>query len=314
MKNLTGRITNIQNYCVHDGPGIRTVVFMKGCPLRCAWCSNPETQEYASELAYSPMRCIGCGACILHCEAQAVSRDSEGKMQIDREKCTQCFKCLDTCYAKALHVFGEDVTVGELLDRAKKPGAWRVSSGITVSGGEPLAQADFVAEFLRANRERGTHTAIETSGLAPWGDLEKVAAQCNLIFYDIKIFNREKHIRYTGADNVLILENLKKLSAQFSDTDLIVRTPVIPGINDSQSDLEAIRDYLAELPHLTDYELLPYHAFGAPKYAQIGRGYQLEQLKSMGRDSLKETNDALRESLHLPASPAARQNSIHASL
>ena len=304
MQELTGWITNIQNYCVHDGPNIRTVVFMKGCPLRCLWCANPETQEFTPDFAYSPARCIGCGACIQRCTAQAISMSADRKLEIDRTQCTRCFQCLDTCYAHALHVFGEEVTIQELLRRARRPGGWRANGGITVSGGEPLSQPDFVAEFLRINRERGTHTAIETSGYAPWEALEQVAKQCQLVFYDVKILDREKHKQYTGVDNFLILENLKKLSNNFPDLKIIVRTPVIPTINDTKEELFDIRDFLAGLPHIADYELLPYHAFGAPKYAQIGKRYLLESLPSLGRDSMKELNEELRASLHLPAQPS----------
>lgn len=299
MKELTGRITNIQNYCVHDGPNIRTLVFMKGCPLRCQWCSNPETQEVPPNLAYSPMKCIGCGVCIEQCESKAISLGEDRKLRIDYQSCIHCFRCTKTCYAQALHIFGEDVTVDELLSRTKKQGGWRANGGVTVSGGEPLSQADFVAEFLRRNRMSGTHTAIETSGCTSWESLEMVAQQCNLILFDVKMIDPEKHKKYTGIDNELILENLKKLSERFPEVELVVRTPVIPGINDSYEDLVKIRDFLAQLPHLTDYELLPYHGFGAPKYAQIGKEYLLDGLDSLGRDSQKELNQEFREFLQL---------------
>ena len=299
MNELTGRITNIQNYCVHDGPNIRTLVFMKGCPLRCQWCSNPETQGSEKNLAYSPMRCIHCGACISQCRRGAIRMEEDGTLRIDYESCDHCFHCVDTCYAKALHIFGEDLTVDELLRRAKRPGGWRANGGITVSGGEPLAQADFVAEFLRRNRSVGTHTAIETSGFASWEALEKVARQCDLIFFDVKLIDAGKHKRYAGVDNALILENLRRLSHSFPQVDLVVRTPVIPGINESPEDLEAIRDFLARLPHLTDCELLPYHGFGAPKYTQIGQEYPLKDLESLGRDSQKERNEEFRRFLKL---------------
>ena len=302
MKELIGRITNIQNYSVHDGPNIRTLVFMKGCPLRCLWCSNPETQEMEQNLAYSPVKCIGCGACVQKCRLGVIALGQDRKLNINFRACSHCFDCIDTCYAQALHVFGEDVTVDELLRRTKKRSGWRADGGVTVSGGEPLAQADFVAEFLRRNRATGTHTAIETSGCADWASLEKVARQCRLIFFDIKMMDRKKHRKYTGVDNSLILSNLRRLSEAFPDVDLIVRTPVIPGINDSRQELTAILDFLATLPHLTDYELLPYHGFGAPKYAQIGKTYELEGLQSLGRDSQKELNESFRKILHLTSS------------
>lgn len=308
MRELIGRITNIQNYSVHDGPNIRTLVFMKGCPLRCLWCSNPETQEIGQNLAYSPVHCIGCGICVQKCELGVIALGQDHKLDINFQACNHCFDCIETCYAHALHVFGEDVTVDELLRRTKKRSGWRSDGGVTVSGGEPLAQADFVAEFLRRNRATGTHTAVETSGYADWAALEKVARQCRLIFFDIKLMDGKKHRKYTGVDNSLILSNLRRLSETFPEVDLIVRTPVIPKVNDSCQELAAILDFLSTLPHLTDYELLPYHEFGVPKYAQIGKIYELDGLQTLDRDSQKKLNERFRKTLHLSSSDMAYYN------
>lgn len=300
MERLTGRITNIQNYCVHDGPGIRTVVFMKGCPLRCTWCSNPETQSFAPELAYSPMKCIGCFRCVQRCEQGAIKPAGEEKLEIDRSRCVECHACAAACYAKALHVFGEDLTVDELFRKTHNDRAWRSNGGITVSGGEPLMQAEFVAQFLQKHRSVGTHTAVETTAFADWKQLELVAQSCKLVFCDIKVMESTVHKACTGQDNAVILENIERLSRQFPQVDLIVRTPVIPGVNDDEDSLGEIRDFLALLPHLTDYELLPYHGFGEPKYAQLGKAYGMEGAASMAKDRWARLNEEFRRSLRLP--------------
>lgn len=299
MKNVTGCITNIQRYSIHDGPGIRNTVFMKGCPLRCTWCANPETQSALPQLAYSAMKCIGCGRCAANCPQKALRLDETGKVLIDRGKCKVCFTCVHNCFAGAMHIFGETVTVDTVYQRLKTNRAWRMGGGVTVSGGEPLMQAEFVSELLKKCHTNGIHTAIETSGYAAWEDVEKVVSQCDLVFFDVKIADPALHQKYTGVNNARILENLRKISETFPQLQLVVRTPVIPEINSSPDSLRAIVDLLKTLPHLSDYELLPYHSFGAPKYAQLGKVYELEGLASGNKKEVEAWNKLFREELGL---------------
>jgi pyruvate formate lyase activating enzyme len=302
LHGITGRIFNIQKYSVHDGPGIRDVVFMKGCPLKCIWCANPESQSPDFQLAYNTTKCIGaklCGYCVNACYYDALSVHND-KIIVDRQKCVNCHKCVEVCCSKAMHIFGEDMTVDEVFRKTQNQvKAWRANGGITISGGEPLFQADYVVALLKKYRSVGVHTAIETTGFAPWEKLKQVAEWCNLIFYDVKIMDAAKHKKYIGVDNGLILENLKKLSEGFPEVELIVRTPVIPGINNHESDIMDIVAFLKTLPHLSDYELMPYHAYGSAKYDQLGMLYQLKDVGSLERPPIQKLNQHVRKLLNI---------------
>jgi len=299
LKEIKGRITNIQRYCVHDGPGIRDVVFMKGCPLKCIWCSNPETQSSSFQLAYNSQKCILCGNCVQSCSSGAVSI-MQNKISIDRNKCIQCNKCVDACCSKALHVFGDDMTLEEIFQKIQsQQSAWRLNGGVTVSGGEPLLQAEFVAAFLKKCKGKGIHTAIETTGFASWEKMDQVAKWCNLIFYDVKMIDAERHKKYTGVDNSIILENLKKLSRFYPEIELIVRTPIIPGINNDEKSILDIANLLQTITNLKDYELLPYHGYGSSKYKQLGMNYSLDNLGTLEIEPILELNKKVRERLNL---------------
>ncbi|MGN0159130.1 MAG: glycyl-radical enzyme activating protein [Brotaphodocola sp.] len=301
MENNKGIIFNIQKFSIHDGPDIRDTVFMKGCPLRCVWCSNPESQSSRPEVSFNANKCIGkekCGDCEKLCPQQAITLEETKKLNVDRSLCDACAICADACFPNALTIMGKEMTVDEVISATQNQmSSWRANGGITVSGGEPLMQADFVAEVLKRCQELCIHTAIETTGYASWASLNKVARYCDLIFYDVKILNSEKHQKYTGVKNQIILENLKHLSQKYPDKELIVRTPVIPGINDSEEDLKEIVAFLKTLDHLTDYELLPYHAFGSSKYAQLGREYELAGVKAPSKAEIQKRNQQFRKEL-----------------
>lgn len=301
-KQQTGCVFNIQKFSVHDGPGIRDVVFMKGCPLRCQWCSNPESQNKFPEVGYNKNKCIGtkeCGYCIEVCPNKAIvninSEDETPLIDIDRQLCDNCGKCASVCPAKAITVFGEMMSIEDVIKVVQEESiSWRTSGGITVSGGELLLQPEFVHGLLKECRKRGIDTAIETSGYGDWESLKNICRYANLIFYDIKCMNTDKHKAFTGVTNELILDNLIRVSHSFPETPLIVRTPFIPGFNDSEKDIETIVKFLTRIQSLKDYELLPYHAFGEPKYRQLGRKYRMTNIKSPSKEYVSRLNQKAR--------------------
>lgn len=303
MEQLKGRIFNIQKFSVHDGPGIRDIVFMKGCPLRCKWCANPESQKYEIQIGYQKSKCLGeqiCGYCVKACPEAALQAHEEGWIVLNGQRCTNCRKCVQICPTSARRAFGEDVTVEEIYQRLQNQACtWRANGGVTISGGEPLMQAKFVEMLLRKLKANGIHTAIETSGYASWEDFSAVARWCDVIHMDLKILDSEKHQNYVGCDNQLILENLKKLCEQFSEKTIIIRTPVIPGINDDVETLTAIADFLHQVGNIQDYELLPYHAFGRSKYEQLQRDYPMGDTEAANTDKIHALNEQLRQRIGL---------------
>lgn len=298
MDKLRGTIFNIQKFSVHDGAGVRDVVFFKGCPLRCVWCANPESQEHGPEMAYNMNQCLGtdvCGYCIKACPHAALSKGRGTTVAFDKSACVLCGKCASICPPKARKIFGEEVTVDEVYRRTQSQKAtWRVNGGITISGGEPLSQGEFLCALLEKYKAVGIHTAIETCGYAPWNVLKEAAKLCDCIFYDVKLMDPEKHKRYTGVDNVRIIDNLKNLRATYPDQEVIVRTPVIPTINDDEENLTETAKFLKSIGGVTDYELLPYHNLGLPKYQQLEKQYALEQLAVPDKERIKVKNEELR--------------------
>ncbi len=276
----TGYVFNIQQFSVHDGPGIRTIVFLKGCPLRCRWCSNPESQESKPELAYNPNKCIGiaaCGRCLKACPHNALLPGEGDKPVVARTACQKCFSCVQVCPATALHIFGQVMTVDDILAVVERDNIFfsRSGGGLTVSGGEPLLQADFVLELLAQARRRRLNTTIETSGYAAWPILEQACRYLNTLIYDIKSLDANKHQEQTKQSNAVILENFIKVTAAFPNLPILVRTPVIPGFNDSEEDIKAIMNFISGKPNVR-YELLPYHRLGQPKYEYVGKEYLLD--------------------------------------
>ena len=301
MSDLTGRIFNVQRFSIHDGPDIRDLIFFKGCPLRCAWCSNPESQSFKKQIAYKESKCIGCGTCIANCPQNALQRRDDGKVLVDKSKCVDCGTCVNACYANAMQMFGEDYTVDELYEKVHHNKiTWRSNGGITLSGGEVMSQADLAAAFLKKNKEEGIHTAIETSLYAPWETVRKVVAQYDLVFCDCKFFDAELHKKWTGVDNKLIKENILRIKEEFPEVDLIVRTPVIPGINDDEEELQHIVDFLKQIPGLTDYELLPFHNYGSSKYTQLSMPYALADKEAPDKEAVLTLNNRYRRELGLP--------------
>ena len=279
-----GTVFSIERYAVHDGGGIRSIVYLKGCPLRCLWCANPEGQEVRPQVFSFPERCIGCGHCEAACPGGA-ARPASGHAPA---VCEGCGRCADACPADARRLFGREMTVAEVLQVVLKDRVFyrKSGGGVTLSGGEPTAQADFARALLAACRGRGLDTAMETCGHTSFPLLAGLAEHLNLILYDIKHMDRDAHRRLTGVPNDLILENLRRLGAL--GVPVLVRVPVIPGYNDAPANLTATASFVAGMPAVQAVELLPYHNYGSGKYAHCGRAYPLPDLPLPTRERMQE--------------------------
>jgi pyruvate formate lyase activating enzyme len=270
-RKRSGLVFNIQKFSVHDGPGIRTLVFLKGCPLRCTWCSNPESQSFEPELAYNPGRCLGlskCVYCVEACAPNAVSRGEDDKLCIDRVRCQGCSRpCVDACPAKALITYGLPRTVENVLKHVEEDALFysRSSGGMTLSGGEPLAQKDFSLALLREAKKRRINTSMETCGHADWATLRDACALLDSVMFDIKHLDPVRHKEGVGVEPALILGNFKKMMKKFPKLHVLVRTPVVPAFNDSEAALLPIAALVNTYPNAS-YELLPYHRLGTQKY------------------------------------------------
>lgn len=279
MKNtVSGVVFNTQHYSVHDGPGIRTVVFFKGCRLHCRWCSNPESQLPFLQLSYQEKNCIGleCRRCEAMCSQKAL-KFSNSAAEVDWSRCNHCQKCVTICPSQALETFGANSTVQELLTEVEEDSLFyrRSKGGLTLSGGEVCLQPEFAVALLKQAKSQGIDTAMETCGYAPWEAVQAVGTLCDHIFFDIKHMDSKKHEAYTGVSNEQILENFRKLVEQFPQKDITVRTPVIPGFNATETEIHQIEQFLSQTAPHVKYELLKYHRFGEEKYRCLGRTYQM---------------------------------------
>jgi pyruvate formate lyase activating enzyme len=291
---VTGLIFDIRRYSIHDGPGIRTTVFFKGCPLACQWCHNPEGISRQPELILHPNRCVRCGACVEACPRGAVSKSAEGPIT-DRDTCQQCGTCVTACFAEARQMVGRVVTVEQLISEVERDRVFYEQSGggITISGGEPLAQWEFLLATLAACRVSGIHTVLDTCGFAPWGVLERVYPSVDLFLWDLKMIDDEMHRRFTGVSNALILSNLQKLSER--GANITIRIPVIPGINDDEDNLRQTGDFLTGLPQSHPVELLPYHDIAASKYIGLGKEYPHGRTLPPDADRIKAITSTLEK-------------------
>jgi pyruvate formate lyase activating enzyme len=288
---MRGTITEIQRFSVHDGPGIRTTVFFKGCNLRCFWCHNPETHAATPELQLYPERCIACGACLTACE-RGCHEQANGIRVFHRERCAACGRCADECFAEALVLVGREVSVDDVMAEvlADRPFYENSGGGITLSGGEPLLQAEFAEALLRACHAEGIHTAVETAAQLPWATIEPLLPLVDLVMLDIKALDEDVHRHATGAGNRRILENARRLGER--GKPLIVRTPVIPGVNDSPEAIGAIAAFAATLPSLLYYELLPFHPMAAGKYDSMERAYAARELPRPSAEQMEALSEA----------------------
>ncbi|WHH58064.1 glycyl-radical enzyme activating protein [Petroclostridium sp. X23] len=285
--DVRGKIFDIERYATGDGPGIRTTVFLKGCPLGCIWCSNPESQSMSKQIMYYLNLCNGCGRCIAQCPQHAIKKDETFGLITDFNKCTACGKCVEGCYFNARELMGEHITVREVMEVINKDKLFFKTSGggVTFSGGEPFMQPEFLEALLDACKEEDIHTAIETCGCVGWCNIERMLDKVDLIFYDVKHIDSESHRRYTSQGNEQILDNLLRLSK--SHSNVIVRIPFIPGVNSDLKVLKEILRFAANLQHVIRIEIMPYHRFGSSKYKGLGRKYMLESVEPVNKQDLQ---------------------------
>lgn len=286
---MTGRLFNIQHFSIHDGPGIRTTLFFKGCNLRCFWCHNPESWSISPEMQFDAARCIKCGKCTAACPKSDGTRTA-----IFTDSCDNCGRCAEVCYAGAVKKYGRDYTVDEILGEVLRDRDLyeKTGGGVTCSGGEPFLQPVFLSELLSGLKSEGIHTVLESAACVGWHIIEAVLPYIDLFICDMKSAIDEKHIAATSLSNRLILENIKMLSR--NGKKLLLRTPIIPGFNDSDADLEAIADFIASLPNVPEYELLPFSRICKGKYSALNRSYPAENLTPPDAEHMERCADIFR--------------------
>jgi len=289
----TGVVFNIQKFSLHDGPGIRTLVFLKTCPLHCQWCSNPEGISPNYEILFMQDKCVSCGRCLPVCPAGLHVLGPDHVHTVNRQRqCLGCGRCVEQCLVGALSVAGRAMTVDAVVTAVMEDQSFYASSGggVTLSGGEAGMQGTFARAILERCRECGVHTAMETCGHVPWETFEALLPQLKLLLYDIKHIDPERHRELTGRSNELILANLSRLLA--GDTPVVVRMPLIPGRNDDRETIEGALDFVARASAghhaLAGVDLLPYHRYGQLKYRQLGQAYRLSALAPHTPEQLEE--------------------------
>lgn len=280
MSDDRGVVFNIQRFSIHDGPGIRTTVFFKGCPLSCQWCSNPEGKNPKPQIILRHNKCIGCKSCLEACQEDAIRLEFEHencRPFINWEDCTQCLKCTQKCPSGAISTSGKDISLEEIITHATADRAFYQNSGggVTASGGEPLYQWKFVKEMFESLQAKGIHTALDTCGYAPWEVLKEVVSYTDLVLYDLKHMNGERHRELTGKNNSLIIANAERIAKR---VETWFRIPLIPGFNDTKENIEEVAEFALAL-EVKKISILGFHELGKHKYEQIGNKYELEIAK-----------------------------------
>ncbi|MDR3354428.1 MAG: glycyl-radical enzyme activating protein [Synergistaceae bacterium] len=303
MKCAVGNVLRIEKTSIHDGAGLRTVFFLKGCPLRCVWCSTPESQSPLVEKGYYPEKCTLCGVCVSSCPTGALSTDkAHAGIVTDRNSCTGCMRCVLRCPNSALKGFGEMMTSAEAVREIAKDEMFFFHSGggVTFSGGEPLEQSNFVREILEGCRKIGINCAMETSFFADWGRIEPLLPFLGLLYVDLKHIEPAWHKRLTGVDNSVILENIKTADKSAHEFEIILRIPLIPGVNDSDSNLESSANFARSITKVKGVELLAYHRLGIETYCALGLEYKLTGIQPPGADYMAEKAKIFKSSLGKP--------------
>ncbi len=295
---MKGIIFNIQRFSVNDGPGIRTTVFFKGCPLRCRWCHNPESISPRPQLMLREDRCIRCGDCMKSCKSGAVSCQ-DGRYVTSREICQNRGDCVLSCYAEAREIVGKEMSAADVMHEVEKDTVFfdQSKGGVTFSGGEPLLQHEFLLALLESSKQKSLHTVLDTTGFTSPSILEKIIPFVDLFLYDLKTIDEVKHKEYTGVSNQLILSNLETLVSW--GKEVIVRVPVVPGINDSVQEVQRIGEFVAGLGGIREVQLLPYHQTGVEKYGRLGLDYTMSHAVPPTPERMNEIASELSDQIEL---------------
>ena len=291
---MHGIVFNIQRFSVHDGPGIRTTVFLKGCTLHCFWCHNPESIRLKPDLQFYPERCIGCGHCVAVCP-NGVHVLENGQHTMLRERCDLCGRCVEECYSQALTMAGKPMSVEAVVEEVLRDREfYRVTGGgVTLSGGEPALQAQFSHAVLAACHAEGIHTVVETAANVPWEDLALVLSETDQVLLDVKLMDPERHREAIGSRNERILANARKMDTL--GIPLVVRVPVVPGVNDNEEDIRAIAAFARTLANARELVLIPFHRLGEGKYHSLGLDYRAHGLATPARERLEALAGRARE-------------------
>jgi pyruvate formate lyase activating enzyme len=292
---MKGRVFDIKRYSIHDGPGIRTTVFLKGCSLHCLWCHNPESVDPGPELMHWPGRCARCYACVAACPRGAIAKDAAGAVVVDRTRCDLCGRCAEACLYDAMQIVGRETTVEEILDDIEKDRIFYEQSGggVTLTGGDPAVQPAFAEALLDGCRERGLRTAVDTAGSSPNGVLERLASKTDLVLFDLKVVDEARHIEWTGISNAAILANLKRLAA--GRAEVWVRIPLVRGVNDDEDNIRRTAAFLTSLGTIKRIGLLPYHSGGLEKARRIGKESLFRRFEPPSEERLAAIEAAFRE-------------------
>lgn len=303
---ITGLVLNIQHFSTHDGPGIRTTVFLKGCSLRCKWCSNPESIRMKPELGYNTGKCIGekeCGLCLKNvCPESAIYAIGTGERTVDKvslnwDLCTNCGKCVEICPTMALYIYGKEMTADQVLDEVEQDSSFYNESGggITLSGGECMLQHDFATALLKGAHQRGINTAIETAFNIPWSYVEEVLPDVDIVLHDHKLTDSERHQKWTAVPNNRIKENQKRAYEMWPEKTFLARTPVIPGVNDDEEHIRSVLEFIKPYRNVVDYELLPYMRFGESKYGFLGKIYEMRDFNPPAIEKMRRLQKIIDE-------------------
>ncbi len=279
-----GFIFNIQRFSVNDGPGIRTTVFLKGCPLNCRWCHNPESQASQADVIFRRNRCTCCGECADNCPEHAITIHEEAIT--DLSTCTRCGTCIDHCFSDAREIVGKEMPCSEVVAEIEKDRRFYDQSGggVTLSGGEPLTQAEFTLVLLKRCRDTGIHTVLDTSGYTAWRIIDAIRSHVDLFLYDLKVIENKKHQLHVGVSNQLILDNLRRLDE--NGHAIVLRVPIVPGVTDDHDNIEGIASLAKSLPNVRQVDILPYHHIAVEKYERLQQEYQLPGCRPPTRDHM----------------------------